>query len=358
MFRKGIHRLVDPESKFLHLAFRRLQYKCRKNHTVSTDIGRFAQLKPIKATGNDEGFATSFTRFRSGGDNPVITAQTVDDFSKSWFVADPFLYVDEDDVFHLFFEIGSQHHVQTPDAVIGHATSCDRGQSWTYDGIALDLGVHVSFPYVFESGGQVYMLPEYDAGSDTAVTLYTATDSMTSWEKVRDLVTPAFKPCDSVVFEYRDRWWLLTNESSTHSLHCYVSDSLTGDWTPHARNPVVSNRSTAARPGGRPVIQGDSLYVYFQDCADTYGKRVREYEITTLTEWGYSDTETVASPVVKPTDTLFGWRAGRAHHVDFQRFDGEWIGVFDGDVAGMFREFTDEQWSIGFCLEQPQENNV
>lgn len=358
MLRKGLQRLVDPQSDFLTLAFRRFQYECRRNHTFSTAVGRFARLKSVKKASDNERFTTSFARLRSGGDNPVVTAQAVDDFSKSWFVADPFLYIDEDDVFHLFFEIGSQHYVQTPDAVIGHAASDDHGQSWTYDRIALDLGVHVSFPYVFESGGQVYMLPEYDVGSDTAVTLYTAKDSMTSWEKVRDLVTPEFKPCDSVIFEYRDRWWLLTNDSSTHSLHCYVADSLTGDWTPHAGNPVVSNRSAAARPGGRPVIQGDSLYVYFQDCADTYGKRVREYEITTLTESRYIDTETVGSPVVEPTDTLFGWRAGWAHHVDFQRFDGEWVGVFDGDIAGMFREFTDEQWSIGFCRERPRESDV
>src|SRR5512146_2116952 len=88
--------------------------------------------------------------------NPVLTRHDVTDVFAS-FVADPFM-LRVDGTWHMFFEVLTLRDGSWI-GVISHATSRD-GRRWEYDRTVLSEPFHLSYPYVFESGSDFYMIPE------------------------------------------------------------------------------------------------------------------------------------------------------------------------------------------------------
>lgn len=281
-----------------------------------------------------------------GVDNPVVTAADVTDFGSAHFVADPFLLA-EGNAVHLFFEVFNRN--RTPTAAIGHATSPDGGRTWAYDRIVLAEPVHLSFPYVFAHGGDHYMIPDKwmrERGEAAPIELYRARRFPTAWEPVATIAAPDDPLHDCVVFRREGRWWALAGDGT--DLHVFVSADLERDgWRPHPDNPVVSDRPTAARPGGRPVVRPDHVLAYFQDCAGAYGRKLRAYRITTLTEDRYEDREVAASPVLEGSSAAVGWNSGRMHHADPLATDGGWLCAVDGNVGLRWGVFGKYHWAIG-----------
>ena len=101
-----------------------------------------------------------------GVHNPVLTATDVDDVV-AVFVADPFM-VKKDSSWYMFFEV---FNAESKNGEIGMATSED-GLRWKYEQIVLTESFHLSYPYVFESAGQYYMIPE--SSNEGSVRLYRA----------------------------------------------------------------------------------------------------------------------------------------------------------------------------------------
>jgi hypothetical protein len=307
------------------------------------------------------------SRFPGGGDsrgglrwapvsssgNPVLTASDVTDYGAVSFVADPFLHI-TDDAWHLFFEV--QNGQRDPTAVIGHATSGDEGETWAYDKVVLEYVRHLSFPYVFDHGGEVYMTP--GQGGDPAerpVTLFRAVDFPRKWEPVVDLIDPRYGPLDPVVFRHCGRWWLVVGGGENDMLYAYYSDSLgSPGWSAHDLNPVVTDRVRAGRPAGRPLTGSGDPVLYLQDNERQYGDAVRAYRITELSPSSYLDEPIHDEPMLAGGGSV-GWNAGRMHHVDARNVgdDGRWIGVVDGDVA-IGRSLAGSCWSIGaYALDGP-----
>ncbi|EMA65565.1 hypothetical protein C468_06273 [Halorubrum kocurii JCM 14978] len=303
----------------------------RDNHTVP-DGGRRELPEPTAYTGT--------------GENPVLVAEDVTDFGAVDFVADPFLFPGAD-CWHLFFEVCNTS--RDPDAVIAHATSPD-GLRWEYDRVVLRSDEHLSFPYVFEWEGTRYMVPEEGGSDGRAIRLYEATDFPGGWEPRATLVSADHHTDDTVVFRWRDRWWLLVGDDEVAGFRVYHSDSLVADdWEPHEGNPVVTGRPTAFRPGGRPVVGSDGVVVFFQDCEGRYGEAVRAFEITALGPETYADEELTESPVLEGTGARVGWNSGRMHHVDPWCVDGRWLCMVDGNVSHP-ELFTNDHWSIGVVV--------
>ncbi len=283
------------------------------------------------------------------GNNPVLTSDDVSDYGWVDFVADPFLYPGEDR-WHLFFEVFNRS--RNPDAVIGHATSTD-GSEWNYQGVVLNAGKHLSFPYLFEWQGRRYMLPETGGADDTMVELYEAVEFPREWRRRAVLVSEDHGTDDAVVFRWNDRWWLFVGDDSIAGANLYHSRSLhREDWTPHPENPVVVDRPSASRPAGRPIVTDDRIVFFYQDCANQYGERVRAYEITSLDRTTFADRELLHSPIVGGTGARFGWNSGRMHHVDPWCIDGRWVCAVDGNVARS-DVFTNDHWAIGIYVSEP-----
>ncbi len=276
----------------------------------------------------------------------VLIAEDVTDYGSVDFVADPFLFPGADR-WHMFFEVVNTD--RSPDAVIGHATS-PTGIHWEYDRVVLTTDDHLSFPYVFEWKGGRYMIPETGGAGDGRVKLYEAVDFPGGWRRCAVPVDSDHESDDAVAFRSNDRWWLLVGDDSIDGVHLYSSPVLVRDgWQPHPANPVVVDRPTAARPAGRPLVTDDGVVVFYQDCENAYGERVRAYEVTTLDEETFTDRELSTSPILEGSGDRFGWNSGRMHHIDPWYVDGRWICAVDGNVSDP-NLFTNDHWSIGIAM--------
>ncbi|WP_050023260.1 hypothetical protein [Halorubrum saccharovorum] len=107
---------------------------------------------------------------------------------------------------------------------------------------------------------------------------------------------------NAVVFQWDGRWWALVGDDSIDGAHLYYSESLTQDaWHAHPENPVITDRPTAARPVGRPLVTDDGVVPFYRDCANAYGERVRAYEVTALVAEASRDRcSGVSSPLLPP----------------------------------------------------------
>ena len=271
--------------------------------------------------------------------NPVLKPGHVTD-AQANFVADPFLFVTEDDDWHMFFEVATDNG-----GLISHATSDDRGVTWSYDQVVLQRPYHLSFPYVFEWNGEFYMTTE-EGRQNAKPRLYKATEFPTEWTHVTDLYDPTEYDhgiTDHVLFRWNDRWWDVVGVDNT-DVHVYHSEELTGEWKPHANNPVVEDREEAARPGGRPIVRDDSILMFYQDNVEFYGEKLRAYRIDELTTESYSDSEVPESPVLDGSgEDGRNWNSVRMHHYDpWYLGEGEgWRCAVDGNGTG------EESWAIG-----------
>lgn len=277
---------------------------------------------------------------------PAFSAGDVTNHGDLGFVADPFLHV-KNNTIHLFFEVFSPH--RRPTAAIGHAVSDDEGYSWTYTGLALETDHHLSFPYVFPSADELYMVPDIANSNDyrAPVRLYRMTDFPLKWEPVADIITGPDKYQDTIVFRWGSRWWAITGTGSNDEISVYYSETLTApDWTPHPENPVVTGRPSAGRPAGRPLVREDSIVAFFQDCTAEYGDKLRAYEITLLDTLTYEDRPLSDDALLQGTGGL-GWNSGRMHHLDIQSVDGNIYCAYDGDVGVGRNRVSGSMWTIG-----------
>lgn len=275
-----------------------------------------------------------------GADNPVVTAGDVTDREDVHYVADPFVAV-ADGTYHLFFEVAYRAEDASPDLALA---SSDDGLDWTYEGIVLDEPEHLAYPAVFRVDGTWYMTPDkstYDYGGVPEFRLYRADAFPTDWTLVERPIDGEHVG-DPTLFRRGDTWYLLSVEQdSVHGTRLHYAPSLVGaDWTEHPASPVTTD-PRQFRPAGRPLIDGDDLYLFFQDVERTYGDKVRCFEVTALSEREYDHREVDASPLLAATFDG-GWRDQGMHHVDpALPYRG------DANVVPVDGKDADHEWSIG-----------
>ncbi len=162
----------------------------------------------------------------------------------------------------------------------------------------LEVAGHISYPYLFKHGGEVYCTPE--TADARTVTLFRATDFPSKWERVGTLVEGA-PILDPTVFEYGGRWWLFgarTGIGESLKLYAWYATSPTGHWAPHACNPLKMD-VRSSRPAGTPFTHRGELHRPSQDCSQTYGGGLSVNRIVQLTPAEFEE-EVVA--VLKPRE--------------------------------------------------------
>jgi len=256
-----------------------------------------------------------------GVTNPVLTAKQVTDV-RADFVADPFM-IKINDCWYMFFEV---MNADSRKGEIALATSSDALQ-WSYSQIVLAEPFHLSYPYVFEWNGQVYMVPETRGAN--AVFLYVADSFPSKWSRIATLVSA--NAADPSPFHTQDGWWMFVCPAPfAHDvLRLYYADQLTGPWLEHAMNPVVSGDRRTARPGGRVLVLPGQVVRYTQDCFPVYGTAVRAFDVTRLSRSNYQESENPRSPILGPAGA--GWNGRGMHHLDPHLMpNGQWIACVDG----------------------------
>ncbi|ESR49827.1 glucosamine inositolphosphorylceramide transferase 1 [Citrus sinensis] len=308
-------------------------FGCQEDSEGSWSIGVFFgnspfSLKPIETANvwRDDSAAWPVA-------NPIMTCASVSSAGfPSNFVADPFFYLQGNDLY-LFYETKNSITMQGD---IGVAKSVDKGATWQQLGIALDEDWHLSFPYVFDYHGQIYMMPESRAKGE--VRLYRAVNFPLEWKLEKIIMK---KPLvDPFMINHDGQYWLFGSDHSgfgttqNGQLEIWYSSSPFGPWKPHKKNPIYNgDKSLGARNGGRPFVYDGNLYRVGQDCAESYGRRVRTFKVEILTKNEYKELE-VPFVFEASNKGRNAWNGARYHHLDAQQLSsGEWIAVMDGDRA-------------------------
>ena len=198
------------------------------------------------------------------------------------YLADPFGLV-RGQTLHVFVE-AFDYRVKR--AVIERHEFARDTLAWRGNRTVLAQPFHLSYPQVFEHGGQAWMVPEsYQAGE---VALYRATDaSLDHWQREAALLG-GLPVADASLIEHQGRWWMFyalvgPGGRDQRELHVAHASTLTGRWTPLDINPVRVDLS-GARPAGRPFVAADGvLTLPVQDSRSGYGGATRLLRFLRLT---------------------------------------------------------------------------
>ncbi|MGH1569738.1 glucosamine inositolphosphorylceramide transferase family protein [Methylobacterium sp. P31] len=226
------------------------------------------------------------------------------------FYADPFPIAFGGDV-HLFVE---DYPHATGKAIISAVRFGPDGPEGTPVPV-LEEPHHLSYPFVFEREGCVWMVPESSAAR--TVDLYRATRFPGGWVKEATLLS-GVAASDATLVEHAGRWWIFatvrdgetgapSGGGSFHdALHLWSAADFRGPYTPHPANPVLVDPSLA-RPAGRIVGRGGSLIRPVQDCAEGYGRALALARIDRLDPEGFAQT------VIARIESGPAWPGSRLH---------------------------------------------
>lgn len=157
----------------------------------------------------------------------------------------------------------------------------------------LERDHHLSYPFVFEHEGGLYMIPE--TAQKGTVELYRCEEFPLRW-RLEQTLLEGVRLVDATLHRGADRWWMFANgapgasRSFDDELHLFHSESLLGEWRPHARNPVKSD-ARCTRPAGRLYWRGGALYRPAQICAPVYGAGLSINRVLRLTPQEYAERQ-------------------------------------------------------------------
>lgn len=202
-----------------------------------------------------------------------------------YFYADPFPF-DHKGQEHLFFET---YDYATKRGRIDWALVGPDGALGPVEPV-LTRPYHLSYPFVFEHEGEVYMIPE--TASARRIELYQAVDFPRRWRLVGPLIED-ISATDATLFQHDGRFWMLATvggngASSWDELHGFHAPSLFGPWTPHGQRPLKMD-ARSARPAGRLINEGGRLLRPAQDCSTGYGQGLVLNELEVLNETEFKE---------------------------------------------------------------------
>lgn len=187
----------------------------------------------------------------------------------------------------LFFE---DYRYSTEKGVVSFTEIRPDG-SFSEPAVVLERAYHLSYPFVFERDGEMYMIPETRAAN--RIELYRAIEFPHRWQFERVLL-PDIAAVDATLHQAEDRLWLFCNVapeavSTCDELHVFSAEDLAGEWRPHPANPVVSD-VRRARPAGALFMHDGMLVRPAQDCSVRYGYALQLHRVEVLSEHEYRET--------------------------------------------------------------------
>lgn len=155
----------------------------------------------------------------------------------------------------------------------------------------LERDYHLSYPFLFEHDGNLFMIPE--SAANRTVELWRCVDFPGTWKHEANLLE-GVRCVDATLHRAQDRWWLFANCAAGETqlfddeLCLFFADRPTGEWRPHARNPVKSD-PRGSRPAGRLFTRHGALYRPAQLCVPRYGAGLAIQRVLKLGEHEYAE---------------------------------------------------------------------
>lgn len=202
--------------------------------------------------------------------------------------ADPFV-MDRNGKSYVFIE---EQPVKTE---IGHISVLELSKDgWTKPQVVVKQPYHMSFPFLKEIEGTLFMIPE--TGKNNCIEYYECVDFPMKWVKRGELMSHV-TAMDSVLLEKDGTWYLFTTivtpkgASSWDELHLYYSDEpLTDQWQRHPLSPIVTD-VRKARMAGDFFQKNGNLYRPSQNCTGHYGAGMIINRVLKLSREEYFEEE-------------------------------------------------------------------
>jgi hypothetical protein len=170
----------------------------------------------------------------------------------------------------------------------------DRSGRWSAPVRVLERDYHLSYPFLLEHEGNLYMVPE--SGRNSTIEVYRCVDFPLRWRLERVLLE-GLRCVDATLHRSAERWWMFANGAAGDSrvfddeLHLFYADRLLGDWRAHPRNPVKSD-ARCARPAGALFMRNGALHRPAQICVPRYGAGLSINRVLRLTPHEYAERQT------------------------------------------------------------------
>lgn len=227
---------------------------------------------------------------------------------KGEFWADPFMIKKEGDVY-VYFENWDYNNKKGK-------ISCGKviDDKIIYQGDALDLEYHLSYPFVFEHENEIYMMPETQ--KKRRVEVWKSVNFPLEWE-LHATALEGVLAVDPTFYYDGSHWWLFVNIGGDRfgdqfsELYVYQVDSPSlKSVISHKQNPIVMD-ARVGRNGGRVFERDGKIYRTSQrNVRGIYGYGFNLMEIKKLTLDDYSETLAYAA--------MPGFKEGviGTHHMD------------------------------------------
>lgn len=275
--------------------------------------------------------------------NPVLTGDDVTDRNAIQGVADPFIVIGDDGLYHMFFEVLYSGTGVNED--IGHAWSVD-GLKWNYTQIVIAEDTHAAFPQVFKHNGDWYMLP---GGGQYSI--YKATNFPLIWQGINDAGIESLGS-DPAVFRYKGRWYSFVTKDKKVQLAVATGGLFNSTWNLHPVNPVVDiggsiDPTNLNRMAGKVIVTDRAVIAPVQSGSGSYGAATYWVMLAGLTPTTFSKS-IQDSYVVQRSYDRSAWNFSGSHHVCFEDSSvGEIIAV-DGLNSG-----SPTRYSISIYTKNP-----
>lgn len=244
----------------------------------------------------------------------ILSSKRLLDLDAEIINADPFLF-SYNGKLYLFFERQNRY--------FGKGIICmiytEDGVHWSKPVVVLKEDFHLSFPFVFEDNGGVYMIPE--SGHDKAIRLYRCIDeNLQQWKLEKKIVDDGFSWVDSSLIKKDGVYYLFSSysEKGVYKQHLLSSNQLIGPYKKHPQSPVFVGND-CGRNAGSIISYNQSLYRPVQDCSLGYGDNVSIMEIAEISPDCYREQK-VEHHIIN-TASSFYKRGG--HQFSYALFNGE-----------------------------------
>lgn len=171
----------------------------------------------------------------------------------------------------------------------------------------LEANHHLSWPNIFSVTANGvdswYMIPE--SHENGTIELYRAKRFPDLWE-LECVIASGISAVDPVLWHDGERWWLFASIATmdhglNESLSLFHSETISGPWTAHPKNPVVRGLDNSRMAGKIFRDSNGDIIRPAQNCVPEYGKEVKLNRITELTLETYAET---TFDVIKPENKI------------------------------------------------------
>jgi len=229
--------------------------------------------------------------------------KTIPHSDNEWF-ADPFVYCHNGE-YYVFMEVMMNGKGY---AGIGYSKIVDG--ELTKPEVVIDYGKHLSFPFVFDFEGEIFIMPE--SCSEQKIKLFKCVEFPTKWEEYSFCEDKrAFY--DTVLFEEKGRNYLFTSHPTTdlYGSKLYLME-LEGKCTDLkiASEKVISEDYSNSRQAGKMLRRDGKLIRVAQDCSkNEYGRALEFLEVDSLDDYSEHLIRHIEPKDIK-TETKIGGKTG------------------------------------------------